>query len=263
MAVKRSKSGSRMLAVLEAVARHQPVGLAELARLLEEDKSGVQRSLMTLADAGWISLAPGAESRWRLTSHIQVVAQFARENDDLRRAARPVMERLRQECGESVLLAVPDQRQLVVVDVVESEHLVRTAPRIGLVIASPRASAARAVLAFWSAAGQEAFLGRAPDADEIADYAATRSRGYAVNTHTHTETQEGAAAIGSTNISAPVIDHDGAPVAALVVSGPSERLSAEWHAAVGGLAAKAARELSWGVPVGEGAVRRTAPQSDV
>ena len=54
MVVKQLRSGSRVLAVLEAVAFQQPVGLSELVRALGLEKSGVHRALTTLATEGWI-----------------------------------------------------------------------------------------------------------------------------------------------------------------------------------------------------------------
>ena len=59
MAVKALRSATRVLSVLEAVASLQPVGLAAVARHLDEDKSAVQRALATLAEDGWIRPAPG------------------------------------------------------------------------------------------------------------------------------------------------------------------------------------------------------------
>ena len=38
MSVNRSKSGTRMLAVLEYIAQYQPVGVSELSRLMDADK---------------------------------------------------------------------------------------------------------------------------------------------------------------------------------------------------------------------------------
>ena len=73
MTVKRSRSGSRVLAVLEAIARHQPVGVSTLARELATDKSAVQRAIMTLADSGWIHPAARSPTRWQLTRSESVV----------------------------------------------------------------------------------------------------------------------------------------------------------------------------------------------
>ncbi len=77
MTVKRSRSATRVLSVLEAIAHHQPVGVSELARVLEDDKSAVQRAIMTLADSGWIEATPSTPRRWHLTAHILTVAHAA------------------------------------------------------------------------------------------------------------------------------------------------------------------------------------------
>ena len=47
MAVKASQSATRVLAALEAVAAHQPVGISALAKLLQDDRSAVQRAVAT------------------------------------------------------------------------------------------------------------------------------------------------------------------------------------------------------------------------
>ena len=43
MAVKPVQAVTRALAVLDAVAQHEPVGVAALGRILGEDTSAVQR----------------------------------------------------------------------------------------------------------------------------------------------------------------------------------------------------------------------------
>lgn len=251
MALKRSQSGTRMLTVLEEVARNQPVSSAELVRILDGEKSAVQRSLVTLVDAGWISMAPGPGVRWRLTSRIQVVAKAARDKDDLRLVARPAMELLRDACGETVLLVVPDLDQFVVIDVVECQKLMRIAPKVGLVIPAHDTATARIILPYLARNEQEAMLGRAPTAEELKQFEVTRRQGYAVNVTSFSHTDGGREAIGSANIGAPIFDHDGLPIAALVISGPSERLPPDCHDRYGRLAAEAAGEVSAGqaIPV--------------
>ena len=46
------KSVTRSLRILEAVAQHQPVTVGELTKLFGLPKSTVQRTLVTLAEAG-------------------------------------------------------------------------------------------------------------------------------------------------------------------------------------------------------------------
>lgn len=246
MALKRSQSGTRMLAVLEEVARNQPVSSAELVRILDGEKSAVQRSVATLVDAGWISTVPGPGVRWRLTSRIQVVAKTARDKDDLRLVARPAMEHLRDTCGETVLLVVPDSGHFVVIDVVESRKLMRIAPKVGLVIPAQDTATARIILPYLPRDEQKAMLGRVPTAGELEQFEITRRQGYAINVTPYSHTDGGREAIGSANIGSPIFDHDGLPVAALVISGPNVRLPPECHERFGQLAAEAAREVSAG-----------------
>lgn len=240
MVVKRSRSATRVLAVLERVAHHQPVGVSELARLLEADKSAVQRAIMTLADEGWIQPAHGSRTRWELTSHIQAVAHVGRGNTDLRQRARGALEALRDESGETILLNIPDIAHFVVIDVVESRQLLRTAPTIGLMVPVRESATGRAILPYMSRERQIDLLGGPPDAALLEDYAATRARGYSVS--------DGDIASGSTNIGAPIFEHDGYPSGAVILSGPSERLTSDRQGRIGAMVARTAHSLSRGAP---------------
>ncbi len=133
MAVKRSSSASRVLKVFEHCAAHQPIGVSALARDLGADKSAVQRDLMTLADAGWIRVAVGMPGQWELTPHVLTLARPPHSTDSLRQRARPALERLRSETGETAYLTVPDGDQFVVLDALESEHLLRMVQPVGMV----------------------------------------------------------------------------------------------------------------------------------
>ena len=242
MAVKRSRSASRVLAVLEAIARHQPVGVSDLARLLCADKSAVQRAIMTLADEGWIYTASGAPARWQLTAHILAVAHMGHRSNDLRQRARSTLESLRNESGETVLLTVPDMRRFVVIDALESRQLLRTAPYVGLAVPVRGSATSRAILPYMSPEQQIELLGESPDAALLDEFAATLRRGYSVS--------EGDVTEGSTNIAAPIFELDGNPAGAVVISAPSERLTSDRHASIGAMASRAARELSRGVAAG-------------
>jgi len=238
MTVKTSQSGARILNALEKIALHQPLGVSELARLLDTNIAAAQRAIATLADEGWIRHAPGKPVRWELTAHIHTVAQHAYGSHDLRRRARPYLEQLRRESGESVLLIVPEDDRFIVVDVLESSHYVRSAPPVGLVV-PPRASAtAWSMLPFMTAERQRAFLDEAPDADMLARFAETRARGYAVS--------RGDVFAGSTNVAAPIFEFDGSPIGAVLISVPNDRAGPGEEARLGNMVLDAARQLSRG-----------------
>lgn len=236
MTVKRSRSATRVLSVFEAIAHAQPIGVSALARLLEADKSALQRDLMTLADAGWIRPAPGLSGQWELSPHILTLARPPHSNESLRLRAGPILERLRTETGETAYLAVPDGDHFVVMAAAESHHLLRMVPAIGIVIPLRGSATGRAVLPYLPAEEQARLLGGAPDTAANAEFAETLARGYTVNDE---ELQPGAVAMASA-----ILGHNGAPAGTLVLTGPAERLGPGRREEVGALLRGGARQLA-------------------
>jgi len=240
MPVKSSHSGARILMALERIAEHQPLGPSELARHLDTNIAAAQRAIATLAEEGWIRPAAGTRARWELTAHIHTVARYNSGLHDLRLRARGALEQLMKDTGESVLLNVPDGRNFIVIDVFESPNYLRMSPPIGLVIPAPNSATARALLPYFTPGEQSEFLGGPPDEELQASLALTISRGYSVS--------EGDVVTGSTNLAAPIFEWDGRPVAAVLISAPSDRASEADCKRLGGLVAATARSLSRGKP---------------
>ena len=238
MAVKRSQSASRVLSIFELVSAHQPIGVSALAKLLEDDRSAVQRAVATLADAGWIRLAPEPPVRWELSAHIFTMAHLPDSMTDLRQRARPVLERLREQTGETVFLAIPDQSRFVIIESADSLHTLRMALRVGQVIGPRESATGRAFLPYLDAQRQAEMLGHTPDTKDLAEFAATRARGYGLSA--------GDVMPGATNLAAAIFGAGAEPIAALVVSGPSDRLTADRHDGIGRLVAQQAGALSRG-----------------
>jgi len=236
MAVKRNQSAGRMLAVFEAIAHGQPLGVSALARSIGADKSAVQRDLMTLADAGWIGQAPDTPGQWELTPHVLTLARPPHSSGSLRARARPVLERLRAATGETAYLAVPDGNHFVVVDAAESQQMLRMVPPVGIVIPIARSATGRAVLAGLAVAEREAVLGAEVSAELAAELELTRERGYAIN--------DGDIVSGALAMAAVLHDRAGGVAGSLVLTAPAERLVAERRAEAGAMLREAAEELS-------------------
>ena len=236
MAVKRSLSATRMLKVFEEIAIAQPVGVSALARVLAADKSAVQRDLMTLSDAGWIRVAPGSSGQWELTPRVLTLAHTPHSVDGLRQRARPSLEMLRARTGETAYLTVPDGDHFVVIDALESQHVLRMVPPIGLVVPLAGSATARAVLPYLADAEQQRLLGSPPPAEMMAEFEATRQRGYAVN--------DGDIVPEAIAMASAIIGARGVAVGALVLTGPAERLSPARRAEIGPQLYQAARQLS-------------------
>jgi IclR family transcriptional regulator, acetate operon repressor len=211
MPVKSMQSAVRVLAAFEAIAEHQPVGVSELARILGDDKSALQRALATLADAGWIEPA-GGRGTWQVTPRVLAVVQ---RRSGLRDRARAMIVSLRERTGETVALNVPENGQVVVLDVADSPHMVRTAAEVGRSIPVATA-AAQAILAFLAPADLERYLGAAPDSGLLARLAEVRERGWAIHA--------GEVAAGVRAVGAPVRDAYGQVIASISVSGPVNRM---------------------------------------
>jgi DNA-binding IclR family transcriptional regulator len=238
--VKRSHSGTRILSVLEAIAGHQPIGVRALARVMNEDKSAIQRAVATLADEGWIRNAREPVLGWEVTARILAVATTAQGSNDLRRRARPLVERLRDESGETVLLVVPDLQNFVIADVAESRQVLRLVPQIGTVVNALNTATGRALLPYMEPARQLVLLGSAPGGALNESFRTTRKQGYAVS--------DGEINPVATSIAAPIFELDGFPCGALVVSAPRDRLTPARHKVIGKLIVAAAAELSRSAP---------------
>ncbi|MBW2426301.1 MAG: helix-turn-helix domain-containing protein [Deltaproteobacteria bacterium] len=232
MPVKPIRSAARTLEAVEVIARHQPIGVGELARQLGDDKSNVQRVLVTLASAGWIEALPEGPTRWALTTRVQAVASDAQARTGLGSLIRSLMVSLRDRTGETVISAVPDVDRVVITDVVESTQMVRSAPPVGFVVPTETSASGCALLAAMDRPDRERLVGH-----ELADpihkeLDAVRRRGWSLSIADDV-------AQGSTNLGAAVLGESGAPIAAIAISAVSSRMPPREQQRVGEMLAEA------------------------
>jgi IclR family acetate operon transcriptional repressor len=239
VAVKRSSSAARVLKVFERTAVLQPIGVSALARELGADKSAVQRDLMTLADAGWIRGAAGMPGQWELTPHVLTFARPPQSTDSLRQRARPALERLRSETGETAYLTVPDGDQFVVLDAIESHQMLRMVPPIGMVVPVAGSATARAILPHLAEPEQARLLDAPVTPALREEFHATRARGYAIN--------DGDIEPSAVAMASAIVSRQGVPHGALVLTGPAERLAPARRNEVGALLRREAEVLSQGL----------------
>lgn len=240
MPVKTSQAAARVLAVLDLIAKHQPVRISGLAKLLGDDRSAIQRAVATLAEAGWIRPAAGTPALWELSAHIFAIAALPQSINMLRQRSRQVLEELRSQTGETAFVAIPDGMRFVVIESAESSHSLRSALRVGQFIEPQRTATGRAFLPYLREEQQAAMLGRRPSKAELAQFEESVRRGFGLSV--------GDISPGATNLAATLFGAQGEPIGVLVVSGPSERLNEERHEQVGSLLAKHAATLSRGRP---------------
>ncbi|MEU9898604.1 IclR family transcriptional regulator [Streptomyces phaeochromogenes] len=241
------KSVTRSLRILEAVAQHQPVTVGELTKLFGLPKSTVQRTLVTLAEAGWLRANRKDTTRWEVGARVLAVRPAALQGSSLFAAARDPMVRLRDKVNETIHLSVPDALQcMVVVDRVDCDHAVRTFHTIGDTSPLHATATGRAVLAHLPkqdveesiARGLERYSETTPaDPEELrAELRRIRTDGYAVNRNQYRP--------GVCAIAAPVLDEDGTPLATVAISMPESRYDAEKLPEWGRLVADATAEIA-------------------
>ncbi|MEU0192957.1 IclR family transcriptional regulator [Streptomyces afghaniensis] len=241
------KSVTRSLRILEAVAQHQPVTVGELTKLFGLPKSTVQRTLVTLAEAGWLRASRKDTTRWEIGARVLAVRPAALQGSSLFAAAREPMVRLRDTVNETIHLSVPDALQcMVVVDRVDCSHAVRTFHTVGDTSPLHATATGRAVLAHLPkqdveeliAQGLERYSDTTPtDPDGLrTELDRIRADGYAVNRNQYRP--------DVCAIAAPVLDEDGTPLATVAISMPDSRYDADRLPEWGRLVADAAAEIT-------------------
>ena len=244
----------RSLAVLEAVAEHQPVRVGELTPLLGLPKSTVQRSLETLAEAGWLRQVDGDLTRWALTARAQLMVLRSGGEADLRECALPAMKHLRDAADETThLFVATGSYQVVVIERVDCRRSIRTVIPLGTVFPIAASSAGIAMLARGPDEQVDAAIAQAarsvnPPASEDLDkvreqVAAAHVKGYSSRLGWDRDVM---------GIGAAIMDHRGEITAGVSVSIPLSRFQyaneAEWGREVMEAAAAISRSLGYTAP---------------
>jgi len=237
----------RTFDVLETLAdRSDGMTLTELTEALRIPKNTVFRIATTLSLRGYVDRDEDAK-RYRVTRKLLAVSHAAIGGARLLEAAGPLLRGLRDATGETALLGTLSGSRGVVLDQVPSSQPVKVVVEVGHAFPLHTAAPAKAMLAFLPEemcrrlVADIRFTRHTPRTITSAralfrELAAVRERGYAVDRREESEAYACAAA--------PVFDRAGDVVAAIWVSGPSDRVTAARLPAIGREAVTAARGLS-------------------
>jgi DNA-binding IclR family transcriptional regulator len=241
------KTVDRLVMVLDCFTAYHPAwSLAELSAELGLPKSTLHRFLVGLEQHG-ILRRDVDDRRWRLGYRLFNWGNLAVESTGLRDLARPIMRDLSERSGETAILTVYDQGEVVCIEKVETHHPVRLALRVGD-RRPPHAGASSTVLMAHLPEGEVAEIIAARGLPRLCSNTVTtgdallrhlsaiRQLGYAVSVE---ETDPGAWGIAT-----PVRDHSGRVVAAIGVAGPTSRFSDDVARRYVELCGLAADELS-------------------
>jgi DNA-binding IclR family transcriptional regulator len=219
------KTVVKALAVIETLARHDaPAGVTHLAEELGMTKSNVFRLLNTLAAQGYVKQDP-VSGKYDLTLKLWHLGTTVHSRLDLKNIAAPYLQELMESTRESVHLSVFEEGEVIYVDKVESDQPVRAYSRVGDRPPCHSVATGKALLAFLPGDVLEKVFQKG-----LAKYTShtitsvpnlrkeletIRRDGYSVN---RGEWREGVC-----GVAAPIRNSSGEVIAAVGISGPSER----------------------------------------
>jgi IclR family acetate operon transcriptional repressor len=246
------RSVSKAVRLIEALGKEPgAVGVSDLARRLEMDKSSVSRMLRTLENAGFVTQDP-ATQRYTLGLALGILGQKALRRLDLHRVGRPTIEKLAEVTGECSHIAVLTDNRALYIDQAPAQR--------GVMVDSPMytlsplycTALGKSLLAFQTERMRETIL----DSLRFEEFTRrTIMDRAALERHLMQVQRNGVAhddeeySIGVRCIAAPVFKLDGTVCGAVGISGPSPRMTddrvREWEVLVRNEAAALSRRLGF------------------
>ena len=201
--------------------------LTEISRSADINMTTSLRIASTLEGAGYLRRDPETK-RYRPSLKVLQLGFSALRSMDIRQSARPYLEQLSSEAGETVSLTVLDGLEVVYVDRIRNRQIVGVVLGMGSRLPAHCTSMGKAMLAYLpeeqlknrlNGVVLDACTGNTiVEIDSLeTDLAKVRRRGYAINN------QE--LAVGLRAVAAPIWGEHGEVVAAINISGSTETIS--------------------------------------
>ncbi|GAB4187472.1 MAG: IclR family transcriptional regulator [Thalassobaculales bacterium] len=237
----------RALNLLKAVAESpHGAGLSDLAHRVGLAPSTAHRLLKSLLKERFVAHDP-QRGAWSIGVEAFTVGSAFLEARDLVAKARPLMQDLMEESGESINLGVLQGNEVVFLAQVECREMMRALARPGGRAPLHCSGMGKAILAMLPERQRDALTQRDTyprftnktlntRAALLEDMKAIRARGYALDDEEF--------APGLRCVAAAVLDENGEPLGAVSLSGPSARLPDTRLAALGRLVADTARRIT-------------------
>lgn len=217
----------RAVAILRVLAEGEGMSLTELAEASGQAPATVYRVLSTFEAHGLVEVQP-ATQLWFVGQEAFRIGSAFLGRSSLVEQARGVMHALMAETGETANLAIADGGQVVFISQVETHEPIRAFFRPGTRGPIHASGIGKALLAYLPAEavarivrerGLPAFTPRTITDPErlVAEMAATRARGWAIDDEERTE--------GMRCIAAPIFNEFREAVAGVSISGPIGRMA--------------------------------------
>lgn len=230
MSDKRIQSVDRALDILELyLASPEELSVKEISEAMGLSKSTAHGLIKTLEQRGYLKQNPG-NMKYRLGLKLFSLGNVVAGQLDIRKIARPVIQRLVDNIRETVHLAVLSGDEVVYTEKVEGPGALRMYSQVGKRVLVHCTGVGKVILAYQDEETVERLLSReslqALTPHTITDKAKLkahlrkiRDQGYAIDN----EEIE----LGLRCVAAPIHDHQGRVIASISCSGPTIRMSGE------------------------------------
>ncbi|MCM3121759.1 IclR family transcriptional regulator [Mesobacillus sp. AQ2] len=224
------KSVSRALDIIQLVSlKKGGLGVTEISKQIDINKSSVYRILSTLAQYGYIE-QDESTGRYKLGYKFLEISSKLLDSIDLRAEARPFLQELENETNEVIHLVVYDQGEVVYIEKLEGTETLRMHSKVGKRAPMHCTSVGKAILAYQPTAIVQEIIDRKGlpiHTDKtiteknvlFEELIRVKKAGYALDLEENES--------GITCIAVPIFDHLGKVVAAVSISGPSIRMTEE------------------------------------
>ncbi len=220
--MKTIQSLSRGLTVLELLSQSENgLGVTELSKTIEVDKSSVTRMLHTLVEHQFAMKDPNSR-RYLMGPKVQELVKSSTSNLPLREQSMPLLKELVDKTGENAHVAIYSQEHALVIADVESKAQLRVVSGEGRLIPNHCTAIGKCLIAFDEYPLPKELLPFTPRTITSRDQLRLhlemiRHRGYAVDDEEHE--------FGVRCIAAPVFDSSGRAIASMGISGPTVRVT--------------------------------------
>lgn len=223
-----------------------PMRFSDLLRYSAMPKGTLHRMLQALVDQRFVKLDERTQT-YRLGNRLFEMAHKVWSEFDLRSAAEPELERLRQQMKETIRLGILEGEEVLVIDQRDTPQPMRMANGVGSRFPAQASALGKALMAYQPPEKLREFLhGKVLGAltpntisnptELKRELELIKARGYAVSVEElH---------LGVSAVAAPILDHRGEAIGAIGITGPSFRLTSERLHALGRDVIEAARRAS-------------------
>ncbi|MDR7033700.1 sugar lactone lactonase YvrE/DNA-binding IclR family transcriptional regulator [Mesorhizobium sp. BE184] len=238
---------TRGIQIVDAIAaRTKGMRFTDLLEDTQLPKGTLHRLLQALVEERLLAFDE-RDQVYRLAPRVFQWAHKVWDEFDLRGAAEPELERLRDLTSEAVRLGVLDGSSILYIDQRESTQPIRLNNGVGARAAAHASGLGKAILAHLSLERRHALLtdkalqqltaNTIIDARELMPQLdLIKARGYAISVDEQNS--------GISSVAAPVLNHRGDPIGAIGIIGPTYRLPEEKLHALGRDVIEAARRTS-------------------